>query len=73
MTLQPAQLSRNDGVHGSDRAEMVEALATALAIESDSSLQAQLRKLERVPDGERFMAPRPHWHLHLGFLIPCGR
>jgi hypothetical protein len=42
-----------------DRAEMVEALAIALAIESDGSLQAQLRKLERVPDGEPFMVTPP--------------
>ncbi len=38
---------------------MVEALAIALAIESDGSLQAQLRKLERVPDGEPFMVTPP--------------
>ncbi len=55
MTLQPAQLQETLAFIAADRAEMVEALAIALAIESDGSLQAQLRKLERVPDGEPFM------------------
>jgi hypothetical protein len=59
MTLQPAHLHETVAFMAADRAEMVEALAIALAIESDGSLQAQLRKLERVPDGEPFMVPRP--------------
>jgi len=59
MTLQPAQLHETMAFIAADRAEMVEALAIALAIESDASLQAQLRKLERVPDGEPFMVTPP--------------
>ena len=59
MTLQPAQLHETMAFIAADRAEMVEALAIALAIESDGSLQAQLRKLERVPDGEPFMVTPP--------------
>lgn len=59
MTLQPAQLHETMAFMAADRAEMVEALAIALAIESDGSLQAQLRKLERVPDGEPFMVTPP--------------
>jgi len=60
MTLQPAQLQETIAFIAADRAEMVEALAIALAIESDGSLQAQLRKLERVPHGEPFMVtPAP--------------
>ena len=34
---------------------MVKALAIALAIESDGSLQARLRKLARASDGQPFM------------------
>ena len=59
MTLQPAQLHETMAFMAADRAEMVEALAIALAIESDGSLQAQLRKLYQVPDGEPFMVTPP--------------
>jgi len=55
MTLQPAQLQETMACIASDRGEMVEALAIALAIESDGSLQAQLRKLARASDGQAFM------------------
>lgn len=55
MTLQPAQLHETMAFMAADRAEMVEALAIALAIESDGSLQAQLRKLARASDGQPFM------------------
>src|SRR5260370_30338243 len=59
MTLQTAQLPETMAFMAADRAEMVEALAIALAIESDGSLQAQLRKLYQVPDGEPFMVTPP--------------
>src|SRR5260370_13353135 len=59
MTLQTAQLPETMAFMAADRAEMVEALVIALAIESDGSLQAELRKLERVPDGEPFMVTPP--------------
>ncbi len=55
MTLQPAQLQETIAFIAADRAEMVKALAIALAIESDGSLQAQLRKLARASDGRPFM------------------
>ena len=55
MTLQPAQLHETMAFLAADRAEMVEALAIALAIESDSSVQAQLRKLAQASDGQPFM------------------
>jgi hypothetical protein len=55
MTLQPAQLQETIAFITADRAEMVEALAIALAIESDGSLQAQLRKLARASDARPFM------------------
>src|SRR6516162_5241800 len=55
MTLQPAQLQETMACIASDRGEMVEALAIALAIESEGSLQAQLRKLARASDGQAFM------------------
>ena len=55
MTLQPAQLQKTMACIASDRGEMVEALAIALAIESDGSSQAQLRKLARASDGRPFM------------------
>src|SRR6516162_6314609 len=55
MTLQPAQLQETMEFIASDRTEMVEALAIALAIESAGSFQAQLRKLARASDGRPFM------------------
>src|SRR5258708_24324867 len=55
MTLQPAQLQETIAFIAADRAEMVKALAIAIAIESDGSLQAQLRKLARASDGRPFM------------------
>src|SRR5260370_10639264 len=55
MTLQPAQLQETIAFIAADRAEMVKALAIALDIESDDSLQAQLRKLARASDGRPFM------------------
>src|SRR5262245_33624144 len=55
MTLQPAQLQETMDIIASDRAKMVEALAIALAIESDGSLQAQLRNLARASDCRPFM------------------
>src|SRR5260370_27088424 len=55
MTLQPAQLQETIAFIAADRAEMVKALAIALAIESDGSLQAQLRKLARASEGRAFM------------------
>jgi hypothetical protein len=68
MTLQPAQLQETIAFIAADRAEMVEALAIALAIESDGSSQAQLRKLARASDGRPFMVTQlgsPAW-LKLG-------
>jgi hypothetical protein len=55
MTLQPTQLQETIAFIAADRAEMVEALAIGLAIESDGSLQAQLRKLTRASDGRPVM------------------
>jgi hypothetical protein len=68
MALQPAQLHETVALMAADRAEMVEALAIALAIESDGSLQTQLRKLARARDGQPFMVRplrSPAW-LRLG-------
>ena len=62
MTLQPAQLHETMAFMAADRAEMVEALAIALALESDGSLQAQLRKLARASDGQPFMVAQPGSH-----------
>src|SRR5258707_14445575 len=59
MTLHSAQFHETLPFMAADRAEMVGALAIALAIESDGSLQAQLRKLYQVPDGEPFMVTPP--------------
>jgi len=59
MTLQAAHLHETIAFMAADRAEMVEALAIALAIESDGSLQAQLRKLARASDGQPFMVALP--------------
>src|ERR1700722_13425546 len=64
MTLQPTQLQETIALIAADRAEMVEALAIALAIESDGSLQAQLRKLARASDGRPVMVKQlgsPAW------------
>src|SRR5260370_9509981 len=55
MKHQPAQLQETIAFMAADRAEMVKALAIALAIESDGSLQAQLRKLARASHGRPFM------------------
>jgi len=55
MTLQPIQLHETMVSVAADRAEMVEALALALAIESDGSLQAGLRNLAQASNGEPFM------------------
>ena len=68
ITLQPFQLHERMASVAADRAEMVEALAIALAIESDGSLQAGLRNLARASNGQPFMVRQlrsPVW-LKLG-------
>ena len=55
MTLQSTQPHETIEFIAEDHAEMVEALAIALALESDGSLQAQLRRVAQASDGESFM------------------
>ncbi len=55
MKHQPAQLHETMASIARDHAEMVNTLAIALAIESDRSLQVQLRKLARASNGQSFM------------------
>jgi hypothetical protein len=52
---QPAQLHETMALISVDHAEMVNTLAIALAIESDRSVQVQLRKLARVSEGQSFL------------------